>query len=91
MLAQSAVPTRWHTEAILHARMYAPGEALERGIVDAVVPPDRLADEARAAAARLAPLDQAAYAASKARHRAIAVAWAMDHLEPEIGGLPKRG
>ena len=38
----------------------------------------------------LATLDQAAYAGSKARHRAIAVAWALDHLEPEIGGLPTR-
>lgn len=90
MLAQSAIPTRWHTEAILHARMYAPAEALERGIVDAVVPADRLVEEARAAAGRLTTLDQAAYATSKARHRAMAVAWAQDHLESEISGLPAR-
>jgi enoyl-CoA hydratase len=86
MLAQAAIPTRWHTEAILHARPYAPAEALERGIVDAVVPADRLLERARAAAAPLAALDQAAYATSKARHRAMAVEWALARLESELRG-----
>jgi enoyl-CoA hydratase len=90
VLAQSAVPTRWHTEAILHARMYAPAEALERGIVDAVAPAERLADEARAAAGRLTSLDLAAYATSKTRHRAMVVKWATEALETEVTGLPAR-
>jgi Delta3-Delta2-enoyl-CoA isomerase len=90
-LAQSAVPTRWHTEAILHARAYTPSEALERGIVDAVSrPAERLLDDARAAAGSLARLDHAAYAVSKARHRAMAVDWARGLLEKETGRLPTR-
>jgi len=84
VLAQSAVPTRWHTEAILHARPYAPAEALARGIADGVAPADRLLGDATAAAAALAPLDQAAYATAKARHRAAAVEWASQRLEPEV-------
>lgn len=90
MLAQSAVPTRWHTEAILHARAYAPREALERGILDAVAAPERLLDDAHALAASLASLDQQAYAGSKQRHRAMAVEWARARLESEIAGLPSR-
>ena len=89
--AQAAVPPRFHTEAILHARMYSPEEALERSIVHGVVrPAERVAEEARAAAAPLAALDQAAYAISKARHRAMVVKWATELLETEVGALPSR-
>jgi len=90
-LAHSAIPTRWHTEAILHARMYSPAEALERGIVDATTPADRLMQEARVAAATLTPLDQTAYAVSKKRHRAMEVAFVSDLLEKEMSALPARG
>src|SRR5436309_15081881 len=90
-LAQAAVPPRFHTEAILHARMYSPEEALERSIVHGVVrPAERVAEEARAAAAPLAALDQAAYAISKARPRAMVVKWATELLETEVGALPSR-
>jgi enoyl-CoA hydratase len=89
VLAQSAVPARWHTEAILHARAYSPEEALERGIVDAVArPAEQLLEGARAAAAPLTALDQAAYATAKLRHRATAVRWATEVLESEIGRAP---
>ena len=84
VVAQSAVPHRWHTEAILHARPYLPADALERSLVTAVVPPDRLLDEASAAAARLCALHQAAYAGSKARLRAMVVEWALAQLEREV-------
>ena len=90
MLAQSAVPTRWHTEAILHARAYGPREALERGIVDAVAAPERLLDDAHALAGTLASLDQQAYAGSKQRHRAMAVEWARERLATEVAGLKTR-
>ncbi len=91
VLAQAAVPPRRHTEAILHARAYSPEEALERHIVHEVVrPAERVVAEARAAAAPLAALDQTAYAISKARHRAMAVKWAAEQLETEIGALPSR-
>jgi enoyl-CoA hydratase len=83
-IAQSAVPRRWHTEAFLHARAYTPAEALERGMIDGVVPAGRLLAAAQAAAAPLVALDKPSYAASKARHRAAAVKWAADLLEAEM-------
>ena len=89
-IAESAVPHRWHTEAILHARAYSPADAAERNLVNGVVPADRLLDEAASAAARLAPLHQAAYAASKTRLRAMAVEWALARLEPEVMSRPSR-
>jgi enoyl-CoA hydratase len=83
-IAEFAVPPRWHTEAILHARLYSPEEALERGIVQAVVRPgDRLQDEALAAAGRLRALDTIAYAGTKARQRAEASRRVFDLLEKE--------
>jgi len=90
-LAHSAIPTRWHTEAILHARAYTPGEALERGIVDGVSrPAERVLDDARGAAAALSGLDHTAYAGSKKRHRAAAVEWARALIDKETGRLPTR-
>ena len=90
-LAESAIPGRWHREAILHARPYSPDEALERGMIDGVArPADTLAAAARAAAAPLAALDQRAYAGSKARQRAAVVRWAEERLEPEAKGAPMR-
>jgi len=56
VVAQSAVPHRWHTEAILHGRPYLPADALERSLVTAVVAPERLLAESSEAAARLATL-----------------------------------
>ncbi len=90
-LAHSAVPPRWHTEAILHARLYSPDDALERGIIDQVVrPADRLLEAAQAAATPLAAFDPVAYATSKRRHRAMAVKWVSDLLEKEAVALPSR-
>src|SRR5207249_4308872 len=91
VLARTAIPTRWHTEAILHARAYTPDEALARGIVDAVArPADGVLAQARALAAPLAALDQAAYAGSKARHRVPELEWASRFLETEINRPPSR-
>ena len=88
-IAYSSIPSRWHTEALLHARAYSPGEALERGMVHGVARPgERVIEEATAAAAPLAALDQPAYATTKARHRAMIVRWASDVLESEMVGLP---
>lgn len=87
-IAHSAIPTRWHTEAILHARPYSPNEALERGMVDAVVPPERLGEQAWKAAKALTALHPEAYAGSKARHRARSVAWANEHVEGEMVAFP---
>ena len=92
VLAHSAIPTRWHTEALLHARAYGPDEALARGIVDGVSrPAERLLADACAAAAPLAALDQSAYAVSKTRHRAMVVQWAAALVESEMTGFRPGG
>jgi enoyl-CoA hydratase len=86
-ISQASIPPRWHTEAILHARPYAPEEALERGLVDGVSrPAERVIADARTAAATLGALDQNAYGSSKARMRAMSVKWAGDLLETETLG-----
>src|SRR5437870_13436027 len=36
VIAESAIPLRWRTEAILHARLYSPEDAHERALVHAV-------------------------------------------------------
>lgn len=90
-IAQSAIPRRWHTEAILQARAYAPADALERGVVDGLVPSGESVEAAaRRAAARLAGLDLGAYAAAKSRLRERDVAWAMKNLEAEAMGVRTR-
>jgi enoyl-CoA hydratase len=91
VLAESAIPTRWRTEGILHARAYAPSEALERGIVDGVSrPAERVVADACAAGAALGGLDLAAYAGSKARQRAAAVERVRGLIEKETGRMPSR-
>ena len=87
---QQAIPSRWHTEALLHARPYTPDEALGRGMVDGVVPPGELLEAVLQAATPLAALDQKGYATSKARQRAMRVRWAADLIESEMVGLPRR-
>jgi enoyl-CoA hydratase len=91
-IAYSAIPSRRHTEALLHARPYSPEEALERGMIDGVArPAERVLEEALAAAAPLAALDQKAYASTKARHRAMAVQWASGLLDREMIGFSVKG
>jgi len=90
MLAQSAIPPRRQTEAILHARAYSAAEAAERGIIEGAVPSHELLERARAATEPLRGLDLVAYAGSKRRHRAAAVEWAMARLETEVAALPAR-
>ncbi len=93
-IAESAIPPQWHTEAILHARLYSPEEALERGMIQAVVKPsERLQDEALAAADQLKALDTIAYASTKARQRAEASRRIFELLEKEAStaGLTPRG
>ena len=88
---------RWQTEALLHARSYTPAEALERGMIDEVVPPDAVPERARTAAAASTAPTATTYAASKRRPRAEAVDWAKQHLEEEMlsfkmpGACPRLG
>ena len=90
-IAQTAIPARWHTEAILQARPYNPEEALGREMIDAVVPPtESVIARARRAAERLAGLDLTAYATAKRRMRERDVAWARKNLPAEATGSTDR-
>jgi enoyl-CoA hydratase len=89
-ICQSVMPARCHTEALLHARSYTPGEALAHGMVDGVVAPEALLGRAREAAAALTALDLRAYAESKRRLRSRAVAWAEEHIEADMQAPPLR-
>src|SRR6185369_14200937 len=87
-VVQGAIPPRWQTEALLHARAYSPAEAKERGLITDVAPAEGVVEAARAAAAPLTALDTRAYALSKQRLRAMTVQWAEERVERELVALP---
>ncbi|HXJ34148.1 MAG TPA: crotonase/enoyl-CoA hydratase family protein [Candidatus Eisenbacteria bacterium] len=90
-IATTAIPPRWHTEAIMHARAYTPEEALGRELVDGIVSPtESVVATARQAASRLSGLDLGAYAVAKSRMRERVVAWARKNLEAEATGSAER-
>jgi enoyl-CoA hydratase len=87
LIASSAVPQRYHVEAILHARTYDPRTALARGIVDGVVAPGEDVRSAAIEACRdLTALAPAAYAETKRRMRAAEVVRVLTLLEDELPG-----
>jgi len=88
-ICKAAIPSRWHTEALLVARAYSPAEALERGMIDGVVARDQVVEHARAAAAPLAAFNREAYAATKRRMRVAAVERAERVLSDEMV-MPRR-
>jgi enoyl-CoA hydratase len=87
LIAQSAVPPEHHVEAILHARVYDPQTAAQRGLVNAVVPANEdVVSAIRHACGDLAALAPAAYAETKRRMRAADVARVLTLLEDELPG-----
>ena len=67
---KNSVSNRWLTDLVLGARLLTPEEATEVGIVHALVPPERLLDEAIAQALRLGAKPQPAFRLTKqAMHR----------------------
>jgi len=88
-ICKAAIPSRWHTEALLAARAYAPAEALERGMVDGVVAGERIVEHARAAITPLAAFERDAYAGTKRRMRIAAVERA-ERLMPGEMVMPRR-
>jgi enoyl-CoA hydratase len=85
LIARSAIPSRWRNEALLHARAYNPNEALERGILDAVVQDaDSLAAQVKAATAEMLSLNLPAYAASKKNLRQEGIEHVLDVLKKEL-------
>jgi len=87
LLGKAAIPPRWRTEALLHARAYSPAEASKRGIVDGLIPVDEDAvAKALESCADLATLSLDAYAESKRRLRSRAAEGALSLLENELPG-----
>ena len=87
LIAKSAIPSRWHNQALLHARAYNPIQALERGILDAVAKnADNLAVQVNAVAAELLSLNLPAYAASKKNQRQAEIEHVLDLLEKDLSG-----
>jgi enoyl-CoA hydratase len=86
-IAASAIPSTAHVEALLHAHAYAPGEALQRGILNGLVPEGGDAvGHAIAQCADLLALPRDAYATTKRRLRAADVARVEALLEGELAG-----
>jgi len=87
LIASSAIPSRWHNQALLHGRAYNPNEALERGILDAVAKDaDSLAAQVKAATAELLSLNLPAYAASKKNLRQAEIEHVLDLLKKDLSG-----
>ena len=86
-IAQSAIPPTAHAEVLLHARAFAPAEALARGIVDGLgATPEETERLASERARGLLALNAAAYAESKRRMREAGVARALERLQEELLG-----
>jgi enoyl-CoA hydratase len=64
-LARARLSKRHFDRALIHSTIYDPAGAVEVGILDRVVPADRLEDECLEAAARLATLKQPAFRNNK--------------------------
>jgi enoyl-CoA hydratase len=86
-IAESAIPSTARSEFLLHARAWAPAEALARGVVDGVgASPEECERLAGERARSLLPLNRAAYAESKRRLREAGCASALASLREELGG-----
>lgn len=72
--ARDRVPTRLLSQAVIHARLFAPDEAAEAGFLDEAVAADALESTALAVAERLGALPQPAFGNSKKKVNADTVA-----------------
>ena len=85
LIAESAIPSRWRNEALLHSRPYNPKEALERGILDAVAQDvDSLAAQVKTATTEMLNLNLPAYAGSKKNWRQEEITHVLDLLKKEL-------
>lgn len=70
LIAGSAIPSQWLTEALLHARVYGPAEAVERNIFTALIKEnDNILDTVTSLSEDLLALNLQAYATTKERMR----------------------
>jgi enoyl-CoA hydratase len=86
-LARDRLDSRRLNEAVLFARMYTPGEALEVGWLDRVAEADQIEAEAFEVAGQLAQLASAAYARTKASLRRATIEHIRGTLEADLDGF----
>ncbi len=86
-LARARLSKRHYDRAIVHSTMYDPEGAVDIGILDRVVAPDRLEDECRDAAARLAVLKQPAFRNNKQIAHAKTVDRVLSTLDENLNAL----
>jgi len=86
-ICRSSIPPRYWKEVLLHAHIYTPREAFEKGIIDDLVPEggDVLA-AARTYAQDLFRLDAKAYGATKRMMRQKEADYALEVFEKELLG-----
>jgi enoyl-CoA hydratase len=85
LICRSAIPPRWWKEALLHAHMYTPREAYNKGIIDDLI--DEGGDVLAAAktyAQDLFRLDAKAYGATKKIMRQKEADYALEVFEKEL-------
>ena len=85
LIAKSAIPSRWLNQALLHAKVYNPSEAMTCGILDGIAPDtDSLAALVKSASEELVKLNLPAYAASKKNLRQAEIEHVLDLLKKEF-------
>jgi enoyl-CoA hydratase len=72
-IARERLSRRHFQRAVIQAEIYGPDGAVDAGYLDRVVPGERLAEEARAEAERLAALPRGAFSETKQRVRGASV------------------
>lgn len=85
--ARDRLSKRHFTQAVTQSRIYSPAEAVDAGFLDRLVPPEKLFDEAGAAAAALANLPAAAYAITKRSARVAVSRFIRETLADDIANL----
>ena len=72
-ILQHRLAPNLHTRSIALAEIFTPAAACGVGFLDHVVAPERVLEEARTVAERLATLDRKAYLATKSRMRSVTI------------------
>lgn len=86
-LARARLSKRHFDRAVVHSTIYDPQGALEAGILDRVVSPDRLETECFEAAARLAQLKQPAFRNNKRLAHGATVDLILSTLDENLDNL----
>jgi len=85
LIARSAIPIRWHNEALLHAKAYNPKEAFERGILDTVAQDTAsLKTQVETTVSELMNLNLPAYKSSKDNLRKAEIKHVIELLKEEL-------